>query len=285
MQARMRGRPRLPDDVRLKIVQKRARSPGSPPSIDVILRELDEEAGDDGYRPSRGSVQNVVHQWGKEVEAIRDRELPFQWHQLEKAGIPWEAGEWVGRCDAARIKGYIDLVGEGRVDIESLQSFSKFTNRLARWCWRVHLVAPDLPPIIALEMARAYDQAEMAHDLLPSHPPMQTDVFDGWLSLVGVGPKHDEYKERKALYIKAVEAQLVPRMTVSAGFQEVQQTSDLTGLTTTTGGLWPLQQTGALINRLQLIGEISKEEADEWRNALMGRETTQEESDGKATRK
>tara|TARA_B100001123_G_scaffold437628_1_gene570317 strand:+ start:448 stop:1002 length:555 start_codon:yes stop_codon:yes gene_type:complete len=55
---------------------------------------------------------------------------PFQWEEMEKAGIPWEAGEY--------------LLGAWKW-LKEEQKLVDPTYRHMKWWWRVHLAAPKLP--------------------------------------------------------------------------------------------------------------------------------------------
>ena len=153
-------KPRLAVGIRTRIVQLRASNPDHPPSIDTILSRLSEEGWD--RIPSRGSVQNVVHWWEGIDPKIRVRELPFQWQQLDRARIPWEASDWVLSCwhvfDGLKQLGISDGLKS------FLKAWEPFTNRWATWSWRVHLAASDLPEMVVLAIAAEYALAEASTD-------------------------------------------------------------------------------------------------------------------------
>lgn len=171
-----RGRKRLDPRVRLRVVQLRASNPEHPLSIDKIIVRLSREGGP---VPARGSVQTIIKEWEDLPEEIRYRELPFEWHHLERARIPWEASRWVLECQAhheqARIgyAGALWVRGATREHIDkAVDSTGRFTNRWATWSWRVHLARPDWETGRVWAAAGLYTCAEQARDLLPDHPDL-----------------------------------------------------------------------------------------------------------------
>ena len=68
---------------------------------------------------------------------------PFNWEQMDKAGIPWEAGSYL-----------LDVWGKLRKGINR-PSF-----RHMRWWWRVHLAVPNSGFAETMEMVLAIEVAE-----------------------------------------------------------------------------------------------------------------------------
>ena len=208
MKPTSKRKPRLSAALRTRIVQIRASDPDRPPSLDAILDALGLEMDpQDGSKlrweplPSRGSVQNIVRSWEDLPEEVRQRDLHFQWHDLEKACIPWEAGNWVQTClqvyEMAKIPAKAGLLLM-RFFISSVTPFA-FTNRWAKWCWRVHQVVPTYPAEIVLFLAREYTIAAQARDLLPDHPDMAVEgltTFLRWFPDYAAPAEYlDQYQE------------------------------------------------------------------------------------------
>ena len=189
MQARGRGRPRIPVAIRTRIVQLRASNPARPMSLDAILKQLAKEEWRD--LPSRGSVQKIVSDWEHLPEEIRQRDLPFRWHQLDRARLPWEASGWVARCHVLYERYHLDGIERltkmyPEADAQEILDFDDtFTNRWACWCWRVHLAVERLPEMRVLIIAYEYTLAEQIQDLVPDHPQIDMSGWDDmllWLS-------------------------------------------------------------------------------------------------------
>ena len=183
-----RGRPRLPLAVRSRIVQLRGSNRTRPPSIDAILDKLEEE----GIvpPPARGTVHNVIREWEKQPEEIRTREFPFEWQHLDEARIPWESSKWILRCYQQQHQSQLETVDFARsqhMDLGTLYVVvATFTNRLATWCWRVHLAAPDLNPKDVLTLALWSAALERMQDLPTAFrvdETIDTTMLQDWLAL------------------------------------------------------------------------------------------------------
>ena len=182
-----KGRPRLAPQVRLHIVQIRASDPENPPSIDRILDRLQEEGVDP--LPARATVHNIVREWENIPEEIRWRELPFVWHHLERARIPWEASSWIFQCLRQRYQSTLDetkvastQASARNIDVGNIHYFTpSFTNRWATWCWRVHLAAPDLLPKDVLTLAVVRAAEERVKDLTGIEVEIQN--LSDWFAL------------------------------------------------------------------------------------------------------
>ena len=77
---------------------------------------------------SLGTVNNWIKQF-KKFEGDVFLDTPFQWENMDKAGIPWEEGEYLLKV----WKWLQDEIGEGPP-----------TFRHMRWWWRAHLACPNL---------------------------------------------------------------------------------------------------------------------------------------------
>jgi len=182
-------KPRIGPEVRTRIIQLRGSNEDQPLSLDAILDEL---AIEEYILPSRGTVQNIVRAWEDMPPDIRQRDLPFEWHLLERARLPWEASRWVLDCLHAY---HVYAIGTARrmeLNPEPFKEYPPvdrflanrppFTNRWATWCWRIHQAVPERPPSGVLLIAGTYSLAEQAEDLLPNHPSMKVAAYDSWLA-------------------------------------------------------------------------------------------------------
>lgn len=173
---------------RIKIIQIRASNPEHPPTIDAILERLSFDCALTGERvPSRGTVGSVVQNWEKLPDEIRYRDMPFEWHEIERARIPWEASRWVLDCQAAQEQWLADCAVEnankGQMErISKHNSANPFTNRWATWSWRVHQARPDWDPDRVWSIAFLYVYAEQAQDVLPDHPSLYLKGLQGLLA-------------------------------------------------------------------------------------------------------
>lgn len=94
---------------------------------------------------------STVERWSrafKESETPEDKLMhsPFELHQLGEYGLPWEAGEYLA-----------DMCYE----------FGRYrpTARIAVWCWRVHLMVPDLTHSQVWRVASIYEGRETILEL------------------------------------------------------------------------------------------------------------------------
>jgi hypothetical protein len=172
-------KPRIAPEVRTRIIQLRGSNEDQPLSLDAIQNEL---AFEEYIVPSRSTVQNIVRAWEEMPLDMRQRDLPFEWHRLERARLPWEASRWVLDCLHAY---HAYAIGTARgMELNPEPFWAKrrwrppFTNRWATWCWRIHQAVPERPPSGVLLIAGTYSLAEQAEDLLPNHPPMKVAVYD-----------------------------------------------------------------------------------------------------------
>lgn len=223
MKPATKRKPRLSPALRTRIVQLRASKSDHPPSLDDILNALQQERDpQDNSKPlwdplpSRGSVQNIVRSWHDLDEEVRQRDLPFKWHELEKACIPWEASSWVQSClqtyELAKIPSNYAGLGEflNRLVVRLVTPFV-FTNRWAKWCWRIHEAVPTYETLLVLLLAREYTLAEQERDLLPDHPEMAVEGLTSFLrwfpDLNAPELNSDQYQEAVQLgVIQAVQA-------------------------------------------------------------------------------
>lgn len=235
-------RPRLDPRLRIRIVQIRASNPEHPPSLDAILNQLSKEEWD--HLPSRGSVQNVVHQWEQLPEEIKERDLPFQWHELHKARIPWEAAHWVLNC--AFVYNFIFTNSLNKILSETnlhLGPFEPFTNRWATWCWRVHLAAPDLNVYVdLLALAEKYVHEEQVNDLLLGHPGMDVEDLDSFLVYrpdLGMSKDEEQNQQDQEPHAWAIERRETYDLAISLGLiKPIKDDPTLTKYASNRPDLW-----------------------------------------------
>ena len=141
----------------LSLIARRCWQSASPATVDEMTGEL--EKG--GYELGRSTV-------GKWMKKFNDAEVKkadsaFHWHQLDLADIPWDASQWV-LASKQEFESHSHQSPE-RSEAQPKLPFS-FTNREARWCWRVHHQAPDLSPGQVLSIASHYSYEEHLADLM-----------------------------------------------------------------------------------------------------------------------
>lgn len=180
--ATKRGRPRLDPLVRSRIIQIFAALPEDPPTISAIDGYLVDEFGDS---PSRGAIHKVIADWKAIPEKIRSRDYPFEWQRLDKARIPWEASDWILRCIRLDYENQVGAAGFAHsldIDLGTLHIIAAtFTNRLATWCWRIHLAAPDLIPEDVQPLSLVCAAQERMKDI--ADRPMEIGMIEDWLVL------------------------------------------------------------------------------------------------------
>lgn len=154
--------------------------------------------------PSRGSVQNIVRDWENRDPEVRQRDVPFRWHQLDRTRLPWEASHWVLKCrlyfESRKASAAMKLLETGREFEEVkrwMHMWEPFTNRWATWCWRVHQAAPDMHPDQVFQFAEKYVHEEQVLDLLADPSGMNVIALDDWLMVrLDDGPQPDVFYER-----------------------------------------------------------------------------------------
>ena len=173
-------------------------------TIDQILEVM----GDDVV--SRGTVAKYVRVYDDMPGHLKLSDLPFEWCRLERAGLPWEASEWVMECqfvlERYHFEGWSEMSRKG-TDTEAsrlMSGFEPLTNRWADWCWRVHQADPNLKAGEVLTVAHCYSHAQQIHDLLPDEPEMDMRWLDAVL-------RYRPYasKEEASIYEATLEAGLL----------------------------------------------------------------------------
>ena len=240
------GRPRTSPALIARIIQIRASNPESPPSIDRIvdLLSLEVSKGLWEHLPGRGTVQNVVRRWEDRPEEVRHLDMPFEWHRLGRARIPWEASGFVLKCKYEYDSMYLTaakdtVIRDVSYDFRSvLENREPFTNRWSSWCWRLHCAAPDLSlatskkkaekkeaeqvaifvetaeshAMAILSIAERYVHEEQVLDLVPGYGGMEVADLDDFLIYRPDTAVKKGNRARLAAYKRAIEAGLARDM-------------------------------------------------------------------------
>lgn len=174
-------RPRVDPGVKLRIVQLRALNPSAPTPYEAIMDALEKE----GLSvPSKTTVASICQSW--EASPHRQKDLPFEWRNLERAEIGWEAGQYILDCIHVRQRNAMDVLfkhwpdGPQSVWKARLQELCPpFTNRMAKWSWRIHQAAPEWNPGIVMAFAEKSAEEELVSDFFGETPP--PDYVEGLL--------------------------------------------------------------------------------------------------------
>ena len=178
-------------------------------SIDKILLALE-------YGVARGSVAKYTRLIDDLDDEIKARDLLFEWSRLDLCKCPWEASEWLTECQfvfeaAALASAFASDCSENGLEVDEirarLSNREPFTNRLADWCWRVHLVDPNLDSNEVVMIAPVYASCEQLRDLIPDEPPIDMRWLDALL-------RYRPYSSRQdfSVYHQAAVLGVIPRM-------------------------------------------------------------------------
>ena len=144
-------KPRLSIYLKQRICQLRLIHSRKPFSIDKILNQVSLEAWDP--LPSRGTVQNIVHNLDQVKSEKKFLDGQFMWANLSISGVPWDSGEVVLRCNKE-----FDLLSRNMKEKFGYTNY--FTNRLANWCWKIFLASQDLVFTEVLKLAWYYAEED-----------------------------------------------------------------------------------------------------------------------------
>ena len=120
---------------------------------------------DKGYEIGRSTVGKWMKKFNEAPEQVKRAESEFHWHQLDQTDIPWESSSLVLQCKKV-LESYVDQSPESQLSELRAKPLFGFTNRDARWCWRVRGAAPSLSPHEVLSIATQYAQHERLTDLV-----------------------------------------------------------------------------------------------------------------------
>ena len=143
----------------LSLIGRRCWQSASLPTVDEMLGELENA----GYELGRSTVGKWMKKFNDAPVEVKKADSAFHWHQLDLADIPWEASQWV-LASKKEFESHSHQSPE-RSEAQLKLPF-RFTNREARWCWRVHHQAPDLSPGQVLSIASQYSYEEHLFDLI-----------------------------------------------------------------------------------------------------------------------
>lgn len=135
---------------------------------------------------SQRTVESWLHGFKNLGDDIKARDDPFSWSALGGASIPWEASEWILRCQQQGYQGQLEAVAFARslgIDVGTIHIIAAtFTNRLVTWYWRIHLAAPDLiSPSDVEPLALLCAAQERMQDI--AGKPMDIAMLEDWLTL------------------------------------------------------------------------------------------------------
>ena len=162
-------RPRIDPEQEMYAYQCYAASGGTL-SAKALVVALEEQFGRE-----EAAGQRTVEKWragwkAKPIEA----DVPFEWHRMTEFELPCEAGAFLLRMRVFVLEGKDRFFIVGAVDQERRPVFSF---RLAKWCWWVHLAAPDLCMLDVSWLANTCSFRELAQDLT-GHPLNLDDITD-----------------------------------------------------------------------------------------------------------
>ncbi len=178
--------------------------------------------------------ERTVATWVKGFKSLSPETIaldsPFQWHLMDRYGLPWEAGQYI--MDILYLIEEIREVQKARAETIPRNGRVRITPhptaRDALWCWRVHLAAPEIATTVGYlsdvyHLARQFAFREIARDVLAS--PVETAdleallVYKPWLDFGGEDVRHQAY--HKALDEGAVLPLSASRDTVHKAFDVV----------------------------------------------------------------
>ena len=160
------ARPKLDDSVILEI--KSARSEGL--TIDQIEERMEKvrEAGIVSTpKPGRGSIAKYTKEYDALPSTIRNLDQPFEWHELEAYGLPWEAGDYLLRMWVQVQEADADVQRDSGKWELGIPKSSLPTVRQVHWWWHVHLAAPDIDNLDDVwHLAWKFYVRELSRDIL-----------------------------------------------------------------------------------------------------------------------
>jgi hypothetical protein len=165
-----------------KIMAKMLRQNGH--SYEAIAQAISEEA-EDRHKPNRSTVYRAIRSMPGSSE-----DAPFEWSRLQEYGLPWESTHYLLQMWVR-----VNEAEEG-FNLEAPYN-GGLTVRQAKWCWRVHLAAPDLEFKDTWQLATDFVYEERHRDYLGK--PFDAD--DLWQYLAYEEWRSEEHRQR---YLKAI---------------------------------------------------------------------------------
>lgn len=141
--------------------------------------------------------ERTVATWIKGFKTLREETVsldsPFQWHLMEKYGLPWEASAYLLQMWAYYVVRSLD----------NPKPEPPPTTRQVSWWWRVHQAAPDIDQQDVWWIAQEFVVREVAHEVLAQ--PLEMADVEAWLA---VKPWSGE--DQRSTYLSTVEIGLIP---------------------------------------------------------------------------
>ena len=177
---------------------------------------VDIEVDLEGEHPEGTASSRLIVNWLKEFKNSDERQTlldsPFEWHQMEASGLPWEASGFLmdilfvvesWRAERERAERSVPEVGSVIYTPTTVLSF-----RDALWCWRVHLAAPEIGDTVGdlsdvYHLARQFSLRQIASDVL-GRPLSMADleallIFKPWLDSGKEETRHQAYHSAVAM--------------------------------------------------------------------------------------
>ncbi len=168
----------------------------------AIYKELDKQFGDEAVS------ERTVGTWIKRYKSLDpetvDLDAPFEWHQLDKYGLPWEAGAYMVELlylieTSRALNRDEEDEPNPRTSVTPLLSV-----REALWCWRVHRASPEIGEAVGnladvLDLGRLFAGREELANVL-GEPLYMEDleallVYKPWLDFAGEEVRHQAYHQ------------------------------------------------------------------------------------------
>jgi hypothetical protein len=165
-----------------KIMAKMLRQNGH--SYEEIAKAISQVA-EDGHKPNRSTIYRAVTKMSESSE-----DAPFEWSRIQEYGLPWESTHYLLQMWAK--------VNEGEEGFGLGSPYNGgLTVRQAKWCWHVHLAAPDLEFKDTWQLAADFVYEERHRDYLGK--PFDAD--DLWQYLAYEEWRSEEHRQR---YLEAI---------------------------------------------------------------------------------
>jgi hypothetical protein len=177
-----------------------------------ILRQLKKKYVDSGdlieeELPDVRTIQRYAKAYSDKNPTPDPLDEPFQWHNLSKYGVPWEASSFL----MSVLSECIQAAAKMAEDYDKHRSFPTF--RDAIWWWRIHLACPEIEDLVDLQwLANTFVVRELVHQVLGR--PLVMEDLEVCLALK---PWMDETHHR--IYHDAVDAGIVPGMLSQDGLE------------------------------------------------------------------
>ena len=195
----------------------------APPKVNPILHQAAYHLWRDGNGPASiakslfknfsSDGQDVVSErtiakWVKAFKGLTPNEVDFDshfhWNSMEQHGIPWEAGNYLNNMLYV-----IHSLNHSETIAETLHMSMPYFGRdlqlsfrYAKWCWRVHLAAPEIGETVGtlsdvFFIAIQFGDREIFTEILEQ--PIETEdleallVYKPWLDVGGTEERHSAY--------------------------------------------------------------------------------------------